>query len=231
MNRNALKPFFYKFNEDDIEMNKLKEFADKRPYLYSRIDKLIEIIDTTATPKILEIIYSIVEDVECVRDEKAFNDGFKKCQNDSANFVVDTSTGYHDSCYYKPTCSKKEAKKLLESGLCCAVCRYYSHEECINPIYTEFSRPDVKPYQICECVKFDGKKYSNYYFDGKQYCKRGNRTLERKEHFSEVAEETVNRLKSNLKEKDDFIYFFREELPEVYRKMMEEFKKRKDISK
>ncbi len=229
MGRNAFKPFFYKFNEDDNEVNKLKEFSDKRPYLCHRIDKLIEIMDTPATPKILEIIYSIVEDVEYVRDEKIFNDGFKKCQNDSVNFVVDTSNGYHDSCYYKPTCIKKEAKKLLEVGLCCAVCRYYLHGECINPIYTEFSRPDVKPYQICECVKFDGKKYSNYYFDGNQYCKRGNQTLEHKGHFSEVAEETVDRLKNNLKEKDDFIYFFREELPEVYRKLYQEFKKRKEF--
>lgn len=214
------------------------EFCEERKGIKDHMKKIAFLLDDNIVGYVLDIIYDIVKDTEKEMYDLGYEDGKRMVDEEvvlrnigSIDFYVDTSKGYCDTSYYKPVCDKKDIDKLLKCGLCCAVCRNYSHGRCWNKIYTEFTQPEVEPYQICECVKFDGKKYSNFYFDGCQYCKRGNQKVEHRGHFSDVTKEAVERLKNELKEKEDFIYFFMSEIPEVYRKMMGEFKKRKEISK
>lgn len=232
MNRNTKNQLFYDFENDVEEKGKFYSFLNDRGHIKYLMEDLVQEINIPKLKEILHIIYEIVRIVEL----KEYEHGYEACLNNLPHrteldrFLVDTSAGYHDSSYYKPICKKEDVGELLKNGLCCGVCSNYKSGLCQNRIYTEFRMPKVEPYQICECVKFNGKRYKNYYFSKNEY--RGHQSGDKqphKKHFSQVADRTIDELQRDIGKMEDFENFIREEIPEVYSKLMKEFKKRKEI--
>lgn len=216
-------------NEDE-EIQKNNECIRNFPTISTDISKLIYLIDEKIILYVLDIVRDIINIVDDMSYDRGYDDGFEECGKSDIDFIIDTSewAGY-ESNYYKPIVKSGNELELIKKGLCCAVCKHYKDGYCCNQAAPRINMIRPKPYQVCVCVKFDGEKYSNYYFDGRQYCRRGNQTLEHKEHLANVAMETVNKLNKRIEENESFINFFKSEIPEVYGKMMKELRKRKEI--
>ena len=237
--KSAIYRYIYEDIADEYEnthsneeiTQKHREFCAAHDFVSGDIAKLIYLIDDNTIGYVLDIVYDIVNAIDDMAYDRGYDDGFEQCEKEEIDFIIDTSGIDKSSSYYKPIISEGNIQELVKNGLCCAMCKYYKDGYCWNKAFPRINMIKPKPYQICECIKFDGEKYNNYYFDGKQFCKRSNQTICKKSHFSDVAIETVDKMKNIISENEDFISFMKEEIPEVYKKLYQEFRKRKEILK
>ena len=126
--------------------------------------------------------------------------------------------------------------RLVNMGLCCGVCGYSRLNDknqcvCVHPIHRNTLHDiEVEPYQICELVTL-GNKYLKFIFDGNSF-KRSNpgksaeKAQERFSHVGFVMREEHYEDLDKIKELNKFIDFFKSEIPDVYEKLLNEFKRR-----
>lgn len=134
------------------------------------------------------------------------------------------------NCYYIIRINK-DPKTLLKYGLCCAACRYSEPGEnrlfCCHLIHNGVNIPQVFPWQICELISSKPYGVNDYVFDGNKFKQSGNANHKpTHNHYALMQRYRFEEVTYKLKEKDLFISFFKSELPDVYRKLKQNFFKK-----
>lgn len=221
VNEKTIEEFSEKYESEGYD-EKHNALSEKYKYVDNELTKIYQILGYRYYIYISDIIYDILEAVEERIQEEA--------PSVYSIFLHEIPIEKRYSFRYKPTFEYKSPQmcNAIISGLCCSLCSHYVNGKCHNPIYSEFEFPDVEAWQICECMLFDGQKYGDYYFNGVNFTQK--KTKRTREHFAQIAK-TINKAKSSMSENEDFICFIRKEIPDVYRKLRQEYKRRKEIMK
>lgn len=139
--------------------------------------------------------------------------------------------------YYKIQCAE-DPEELLKKGLCCAACSHcYSWEdgkyECSHKINRGIIRSVfVEPYQICELIS-TGTNFPGWYFDGNVFKPTSEGAGVRSQkffHFATFEKEMSSKLKQNNLNANKFLCFIQRELPDVYKKLEDEFKRKETMN-
>lgn len=230
---NAVKSHIYRsvaeeydrVSNDEHLTETFHNFCKKYDYIVDEMDKIFYLLEYSNRAYGIDVIYDIVSAVEKVTSDIIQ----EKTKQHSIEyiFIHEIPEGKQNGYQYKPTLKREGAEmaNAIISGMCCSLCSHYINGECHNPIYLEFEVPHVEPWEICECISFDGRKYRGYYFDGSSFVQV--KTNDVKENFAQVAVENINALKNIISENEDFISFIKEEIPSVYSKLRKEYKIRK----
>lgn len=223
--RDIAEEYNYHCTEKEAQ-NKLNDLKKSYPLIGDDIAKILYAIPKYCNRYVLDVICDICKEVEDDLYDRALFDISSECETCEDDVIHIPST-YKNSCRYSSICEDDEVFELKKYGLCCANCISYHNGYCCNRVYpSDICQPPVKPYQICECYRL-ARKYGNYYFSENGFYNSYKVKENKKLHFSEVAEEVIEKTKEKLREKEDFIEFIKSEIPEVHDELVKQYKKRK----
>lgn len=149
------------------------------------------------------------------------------------SYFIKWNESLNDSYYRKAY--KQALLSLYEMGLCCGTCRYSILREngdviCNNIIHRNtFSDVIVMPDQICELVCVS-EHLHKYIFDFSEFkyrtpgkCK--DKSERRFPHVGFMFKDELKHLRDEHSNTIRFIDFIQSEIPDVYKKLLEEFKR------
>lgn len=227
-----MEEFKKRINIDEFD-KKYDFFVEYRESIRNQIIAIGIVLDPRIYYPVMDLLMEIVDKVEKEVYELAYSDGLKRVDEGKAqqsiakiDFYVDIPEKFIEQHNHKAVCKKKDVGDLVKAGLCCALCNYYISGKCYNLACPESELPEVEPWQVCEYISFDEEKYCGYYFDGNTLIQRNTR--KEKKNFAQIASEIIDKMENSMLDNEKFISFIKEEIPDVYRKLRQEYRKRKE---